>query len=214
MSAQVRTAQAGDVPAMHRIRLAVRENRLTDASKITEAAYYPHVQARSAWVAEDGGRILGFAAIEGPARQVWALFVGPGAEGAGVGRALHDAMLDGARAQGIPELWLTTSEATRAERFYLAAGWEKAGKAEDGDLRLRRSVSVRRSASAAHGAAEDVHGAVEDAAACGPEGVQGAEDDQEHQRQDQAVFDGRSAAFVTPEAGEEASHHRPPPSGG
>lgn len=125
---------------MHCIRLAVRENRLTDPSKMTEAAYHPYVEAGSAWVAENDGQMLGFSAINGATREVWALFVAPGAESSGVGRALHEAMLDWARAQAIPELWLTTSEATRAEGFYMAAGWETTGIAEDGELRLRRSI--------------------------------------------------------------------------
>lgn len=125
---------------MHRIRLAVRENRLTDPGEITEAAYYPYIEAGSAWVAENDRQMLGFAAIEGTGHRVWALFVVPEAEGCGVGRALHEAMLGWATAQCISELWLTTSEATRAEKFYRMAGWKKAGKAEDGELRLRRSV--------------------------------------------------------------------------
>ena len=86
--------------------------------------------------------MLGFAAIEGSALRVWALFVAPDAEGSGVGATLHDAMLDWAKAQAISELWLTTSEATRAERFYVAAGWERVGNPEGGELRLRRSVSA------------------------------------------------------------------------
>lgn len=141
MSLQVRTARVGDIPAMHRIRLAVHENRLTDPRRITEASYGPFVEAGSAWVAELGGQVAGFAAVDGKARQVWALFVAPGSDGAGVGKVLHQAMLDWAGAQKIPELWLVTSEATRAERFYRAAGWEQIGAAEDGELRLRRSTS-------------------------------------------------------------------------
>jgi GNAT superfamily N-acetyltransferase len=140
VSPQVRTALAGDIPAMHRIRLAVRENRLTDSGEISEAAYHQYVEAGSAWVAENDNQMVGFAAIEGIDRRVWALFVAPEAEGSGVGRALHEAMLDWARAQSISELCLTTSEATRAERFYRLAGWKRVGSAEDGELRLRRSV--------------------------------------------------------------------------
>jgi GNAT superfamily N-acetyltransferase len=142
MNPRVRTAVAGDIPEMHRIRMAVRENRLTDPDSITEAAYRPFVEAGRAWVAEQGDGMAGFAAIDGAAREVWALFVAPGAEGLGVGRALHAAMIEWARTGGLTELWLATSAGTRAERFYRAAGWERAGAAADGDIRLRRSIAV------------------------------------------------------------------------
>lgn len=136
----MRPASAADIKAMHRIRIAVRENRLTDPRSITETDYHAYVGRSSAWVAEDEIQMLGFAAVDGPARRIWALFVKPEAEGFGVGRAQHEAMLNWAKAEALGELWLTTSEATRAERFYLSAGWAKAGFTNDGELVLRRSI--------------------------------------------------------------------------
>jgi GNAT superfamily N-acetyltransferase len=142
MSLQIRAASAADIEAMHRIRIAVRENRLIDPRSITETAYSAYVENHSAWVAEDGRQMLGFAAVDGTAGRIWALFVTPDAEGSGVGRALHEAMLNWAKAEALRELWLTTSEGTRAERFYLRAGWAKSGFTDDGELLLRRSISV------------------------------------------------------------------------
>lgn len=122
----IRTATIADVPAMHAIRLAVRENRLSDPARITEASYLPYVDAGSVQVAIDAaGRVVGFAAIDRGAGSVWALFVDPAAEGQGVGRALHDAMIARAAREGIARLWLSTATGTRAEQFYLRAGWRK-----------------------------------------------------------------------------------------
>jgi GNAT superfamily N-acetyltransferase len=140
MTLQVRLASVADVPAMHRVRLGVRENRLSDPRKITEASYPPYVEANSAWVADTGGVIVGFALIEGGDRHVEALFVAPDSEGLGVGRALHAAMLDWAKAQGIDELWLTTSKGTRAERFYATAGWQMVDLLPNGEVRLHKTI--------------------------------------------------------------------------
>lgn len=140
MTFRIRTATAGDVPAMHRIRLAVRENRLRDPARVTEPDYLSYVAAGSAWVADCATGLAGFAALDLADGNVWALFVDPGSEGCGIGRALHAAMLDKARAQNIARLWLTTAPETRAEHFYLRAGWRKVGVLSGGDLRFERAV--------------------------------------------------------------------------
>ncbi len=60
MPLTVRIAVASDIAAMHRVRLAVRENRLT--SSITPAHYIDAIEHTGrGWVAEQGGKILGFA---------------------------------------------------------------------------------------------------------------------------------------------------------
>ncbi len=122
---------------MHRLRCRVRENRLSEASSVTECSYLPYILDNSAWVAESGGRILGFAALDLRSSSVWAFFVAPEAEGAGIGRALHRHMLDRARDFGVNELWLSTSPGTRAERFYISAGWQKAGLTPAGEVRFQ-----------------------------------------------------------------------------
>ena len=142
MTLRIRLASVADVPAMHRVRLNVRENRLSDPNKITEASYPPYVQANSAWVAEVDGSIVGFALIDGADHRVEALFVAPDAEGLGVGRALHASMLDWAKAQRIQKLWLTTSKGTRAERFYRTAGWQTRELLPDKEVRLSIAITV------------------------------------------------------------------------
>jgi len=135
MDFRIRPATAADVPAMHAVRRAVRENRLSDPGRVTEASYLPYVADGSAWVAETDAGVAGFAAVDLPAESVWALFVSPGAEGAGIGRALHGVVLDRARRAGLCRLRLGTEAGTRAERFYLEAGWTRDGTA-GGETRL------------------------------------------------------------------------------
>ena len=138
---RIRTATLADVPAMHAVRRAVRENALGDSGRITEASYSPFVDAGSIWVAEGPrGRILGFAAVDQGDASIWALFVDPSAEGAGVGRGLHDMTLVWARAAGLDHLRLTTAPGTRAERFYLRAGWVRAGTSSTGEAAFGRGL--------------------------------------------------------------------------
>jgi GNAT superfamily N-acetyltransferase len=134
MSFAVRVACAADVPAMHRVRNSVRENRLSDPHGITERSYLPYVSAGSAWIAEADAAMLGFAALDAQTGRVWALFVDPDVEGAGVGRALHRRMLEWARQQGILDLSLSTEKGTRAVEFYKSAGWIESGVTAEGEL--------------------------------------------------------------------------------
>lgn len=128
MTFQIRPATLADVQAKHTLRLAVRKNKLSDRRKITEASYLPYVHAGSAWVAVDRSQIIvGFAAVDHVTESVWALFVQFEQEGLGIGRALHATMLTWARKHGIRGFWLVTAPGTRAERFYVSAGWEKSG---------------------------------------------------------------------------------------
>ena len=108
---------------MHRIRLAVRENRLV-TSVVTEADYVPEIEVTGrGWVAVEDDAVRGFAIGNHVTGNIWALFVDPDHEGRGHGRALHDAMVQRLLAQGLTRLWLTTDPETRARRFYERAGW-------------------------------------------------------------------------------------------
>jgi hypothetical protein len=61
MSSTLRQARRGDIPAMHRVRLAVRENRLT-SSAITEQHYLPAIEETGrGWVIEVSGTVVAFA---------------------------------------------------------------------------------------------------------------------------------------------------------
>jgi GNAT superfamily N-acetyltransferase len=58
---------------------------------------------------------------------VWALFVDPAYEGKGIGRRLHDLMLEWYFSQTRDTIWLGTAPDSRAERFYRSAGWIQKG---------------------------------------------------------------------------------------
>jgi GNAT superfamily N-acetyltransferase len=51
--------------------------------------------------------------------------------GAGVGRALMEAVVERARALGLRLLWLSTHEGTHADRVYDRLGWTRAGVIPD-----------------------------------------------------------------------------------
>jgi GNAT superfamily N-acetyltransferase len=137
----LRVATLADIEAMHRVRMSVEENRLGDPSRVTPAHYREMLETRGrGWVYElagepDGG-IVGFGIADHAARSIWALFVRPGHEGQGIGRALHDAMVDWLFELGDTPLWLTTGPDTRAARFYVTAGWTLEPVQEKGELRF------------------------------------------------------------------------------
>jgi GNAT superfamily N-acetyltransferase len=136
MDSILRQARREDIGGMHRVRLAVRENRLT-STVITERDYIPAIESTGrGWVIDCGRRIVAFAVGNSQTGNIWALFVDPDHEGRGHGRRLHDAMVSWLWSQGLSRLWLTTTAATRAERFYRTAGWCEMGRAEDGELRF------------------------------------------------------------------------------
>ena len=137
---RVRAAVRGDVASMHGLRMAVRENRLSDPARIGEDDYLQFIDRASAWVAEMEDRIVGFAAIDEAGATVWALFVDPEAEGLGVGSALHDFMIRWACDRRIAYLSLTTSPGTRAEYFYRSHGWSTTGATEVGEVRFERRL--------------------------------------------------------------------------
>jgi GNAT superfamily N-acetyltransferase len=125
---RIREAFPADVPAMHEIRLAVRENRLSDPLRVQPEDYQDRLSTDGlGFVAEADGRIVGFAMADLERRTVWALFVDPMFEGRGAGRLLHDALVEAMFAGGAGELSLCTDAGPRAERFYRTVGWEPTG---------------------------------------------------------------------------------------
>jgi GNAT superfamily N-acetyltransferase len=91
------------------------------------------------WVFEDdAGVIVGFGIADALSRSLWALFVHPGSERRGVGRALHDAMVAWLFAIDNRPIWLTTEPHTRAASFYAAAGWLPQPSPVSGELCFSR----------------------------------------------------------------------------
>src|SRR5688572_5728020 len=132
----VREASLADIPAMHRVRLAVRENTLSHPARVTDADYVEALDvAGRTLVAEADGEIVAFATGHRNG-SVWALFVHPDHEGRGYGTALLGTMVEWVWDLGHTQLPLTTQPGTRAERFYAARGWKSLGLVATGELRL------------------------------------------------------------------------------
>ncbi len=119
----LRQAVRQDIAGMHRVRLAVQENRLT-SSAIREEHYVPEIEVSGrGWVVTESNHVVGFAVGNRETENIWALFVDPAHERKGYGRRLHDIMVEWLFAQGVQRLWLSTDPGTRAQHFYEAAGW-------------------------------------------------------------------------------------------
>lgn len=124
---QWRRAEAADIPAMSALRLAVKENVLSNPARITPQMYLDHLDAQGcSWVCLlDDGRLVGFSSAARADGSIWALFVAPEFEGLGAGKALLRLATDWLFAQGHVRVVLGTGINTRADRFYLAQGWTR-----------------------------------------------------------------------------------------
>lgn len=133
----LRPATLADIDPMHVIRIAVRENRLSDPSLITVKDYAAYLANRGAgWVVEIEHQIVGFAIVDFQENNVWALFVHPDFEKIGVGRLLHDQLISAYFARTKQTLWLGTEPHSRAESFYRNAGWKEVGKHGSGEIKF------------------------------------------------------------------------------
>lgn len=134
----IRKAVAADQPRIHAIRMGVRENILSDPSKVTAEDVAWYREQAIFLVAESAGEIAAFACANHQTGLIWALFVDPAQEGRGHGRALLDAALAGLKAEGHTQAWLETGAGTRAERFYRRHGWRDRGRGLDGQIVFTR----------------------------------------------------------------------------
>jgi GNAT superfamily N-acetyltransferase len=124
MSGYIRRAHLEERPRITEIRLAVRENQLLDPSRVTDADYQWFSDNPGIWVWEEDGRILGFSAADTRDGSIWALFVDPGHDGRGIGRALLAKACAVLRQAGHRAATLGTEPGSRADGFYRQAGWK------------------------------------------------------------------------------------------
>lgn len=123
-SPQFRQANHNDIPAMSRIRLSVTENVLSDPGRVTDTMYQDFLEKRGrGWVAECAGDIVAFCYADKENASIWALFVRPGHEGQGLGKSLLKLATQWLFELGHDSIHLSTTAATRADRFYAAQGW-------------------------------------------------------------------------------------------
>ncbi|MER2998554.1 GNAT family N-acetyltransferase [Pontibacter populi] len=132
-----RKAIIADIPGMSRVRMAVKENVLSNPDRVTAEDYWEMLEDKGAgWVCEIAQTIVGFAIVDFSDANIWALFVDPDHDKKGIGRKLHDLMLTYSFELEIGKLWLSTGPGTRAETFYRRAGWEQTGVTQSGEVRF------------------------------------------------------------------------------
>src|SRR5215510_3113475 len=105
-----RDATLEDIPQMQVVRNSVRENALSNPGLVTFQDYENFLTKRGkGWACEIDNYIVGFAIVDMVDHNVWSLFVDPGFEGRGIGKKLHDTMVDWYFTQTSTNLWLGTA---------------------------------------------------------------------------------------------------------
>lgn len=123
-----REAHLDDIKPIMKVHFSVKENVLSNPDLVTEKDCEAFLFERGkGWVCDIDGRIAGFSIADLKDHNIWALFIDPEFEKQGIGKKLHDIMLDWYFTQTQKTVWLGTSPNTRAEGFYRKAGWTATG---------------------------------------------------------------------------------------
>lgn len=143
MNIKIREAVPGDIFHIQRIRNSVKENVLSDPGLVTDRDCEDFLFKRGkGWVAEIDSEIAGFSIVDLRENNIWALFVHPDFEKLGIGRKLHDEMIDWYFVQTREEVWLGTAPDTRAEIFYRKSGWKETGMHGKREIRFEMDWST------------------------------------------------------------------------
>lgn len=124
----IREAKIDDIKQIQLVRNSVTENPLSNPDLVTDEDCKEFITVRGkGWVCENNNEIIGFSIADLKDNNIWALFLRPEFEKQGIGKQLHDIMLDWYFKQTMKNVWLGTSPNTRAETFYRKAGWTEIG---------------------------------------------------------------------------------------
>ena len=144
-----RRIEPSDVDAVFNVRLSTRENAITLAELEEEYGVTPALFAKAlegnvaGWLAEDDGRVVGFATGNRRNGEVQVLAVLPEYENRGIGKALLASVCDWLFAAGHERIWLGANPDPhiRATSFYAKLGWRRSGemKGQDEVLVLSRA---------------------------------------------------------------------------
>ena len=143
----IREAQIEDIKQIQIVRNAVKENALSDPKLVTDKDCEEFITQRGkGWVYEIDGKIVGFAIADLRDNNIWALFLHPGFEKQGIGKQLHDTMLNWYFSKTTSPVWLGTAPNTRAEKFYRKAGWKEVGTHGKGEVKFEMSCEMWKNA--------------------------------------------------------------------
>ena len=132
-----REAVIEDIKQIQVVRNAVKENTLSDPALVPDADVEEFLFKRGkGWVCKIDNAVVGFSIIDLKDKNIWALFVHPELEGKGIGKKLHDVMLDWYFDQTKETVWLGTAPGTRAEKFYRMQGWKEVGTHGKGEIKF------------------------------------------------------------------------------
>ncbi len=133
----LREARVGDIPQIQIVRNAVKENALSNPDLVTDQDCADFITQRGkGWICEMEHQVVGFSIVDLVDHNVWALFVHPDFDKRGIGKQLHDIMLDWYFNQTQQSVWLGTAPGTRAEAFYRRAGWKEIGLHGKGEIKF------------------------------------------------------------------------------
>ena len=123
-----REAEIKDIPQIQVVRNAVKENRLSDPALVPDKDVEDYMMNRGkGWVCEIDGVIEGFAIADLIDKNIWALFINPDFEARGIGKKLHQLMMNWCFTETTETMWLGTAPNSRAEKFYRMQGWKEVG---------------------------------------------------------------------------------------
>jgi len=132
-----REAEIIDIPQIQFVRNAVKENRLSDPAVVPDKDVEEYLTKRGkGWVCEVNEKIVGFAIVDLIDNNVWALFVLPDFEARGIGKKLHQAIIDWYFLQTKEKIWLGTDPNSRASEFYRMQGWQEVGIHGKGEIKF------------------------------------------------------------------------------
>ena len=136
-----REAEIKDISQIQVVRNAVKENMLPDPALVPDKDVEEYMTNRGrGWVCEVKGIVVGFAIVDLIDNNVWALFVHPDFERMGIGKKLHQIMMDWYFLQTQEKIWLGTDPDSLAYKFYKMQGWKEIGT--HGEIEIKFEMCV------------------------------------------------------------------------
>ncbi|MBL0359398.1 MAG: GNAT family N-acetyltransferase [Chitinophagaceae bacterium] len=136
-----REVNINDIQQIQVVRNAVKENTLSNPALVPDEDVEEYIMNRGkGWVCVIANEVVGFSIADLKENNIWALFVHPDHEKKGIGKVLHNMMLDWYFEQTKEKVWLGTAPGTRAERFYRMQGWKETGLHGKGEIKFEMDI--------------------------------------------------------------------------